>query len=164
MAATAFGEFLHTVRKRTKGTQVARAAGISYVYLLDLEKGARPVPSDTVLMALANNLPFNPGEREHFFDLAAAENGCAPLDSINMFHGIVPPYLCSFNNIIHDCVLKHNSQAIEMIDRLLCLFRTNSAHRTHFVFTRDRGRHFLFFFSFALPCRVASVVVFSHTG
>lgn len=49
-------------------------------------------------------------------------------------------------------------------DRLLCLFRTNSAHRTHFVFTRDRGRHFLFFFSFALPCRVASVVVFSHTG
>ena len=64
MAATAFGEFLHTVRKRTKGTQVARAAGISYVYL----------------MALANNLPFNPGEREHFFDLAAAENGCAPLD------------------------------------------------------------------------------------
>ena len=80
MAATAFGEFLHNVRKRTKGTQVAKAAGISYVYLLDLEKGARPVPSDTVLMALANNLPFNPGEREQFFDLAAAENGCAPLD------------------------------------------------------------------------------------
>lgn len=51
-----------------------------------------------------------------------------------------------------------------MIDRLLCLFRTNSAHRSHFVFTRDRVRHFLFFFSFALPCRVASVVVFSHTG
>lgn len=80
MAATAFGEFLHSVRKRTKGTQVAKAAGISYVYLLDLEKGARPVPSDTVLMALANNLPFKPGERERFFDLAAEENGCAPLD------------------------------------------------------------------------------------
>lgn len=80
MAATAFGEFLHSVRKRTKGTQVAKAAGISYVYLLDIEKGARPVPSDTVLMALANNLPFNPGEREHFFDLAAAESGCVPLD------------------------------------------------------------------------------------
>ena len=80
MAATTFGEFLHCVRKRTKGTQVAKAAGISYVYLLDLEKGARPVPSDAVLMALANNLPFKPGEREQFFDLAAAENGCAPLD------------------------------------------------------------------------------------
>ena len=80
VVSTAFGEFLHNVRKRTKGTQVAKSAGISYVYLLDLEKGARPVPSDTVLMALADSLPFNPGEREHFFDLAAAENGCAPLD------------------------------------------------------------------------------------
>lgn len=80
MGATAFGEFLHNVRKRTKGTQVAKSAGISYVYLLDLEKGARPVPSDTVLMALADSLPFTPGEREHFFDLAAAENGCIPLD------------------------------------------------------------------------------------
>ena len=80
MAPTAFGEFLKTVCKRTKGTQVAKSAGISYVYLLDLEKGARPVPSDTVLMALADALPFAPGEREHFFDLAAAESGCAPLD------------------------------------------------------------------------------------
>lgn len=60
--------------------------------------------------------------------------------------------------------LQQFPKAIEMIDRLLCLFRTNSAHRSHFVFTRDRVRHFLFFFSFALPCRVASVVVFSHTG
>lgn len=83
MGTTAFGEFLHSVRKRTKGTQVAKSAGISYVYLLDLEKGARPVPSDTVLMALADSLPFAPGEREHFFDLAAAENGCAPLDVSN---------------------------------------------------------------------------------
>ena len=80
MIPTAFGEFLHNVRKRTKGTQVAKTAGISYVYLLDLEKGARPVPSDAVLMALANALPFTIGERELFFDLAAAENGCAPLD------------------------------------------------------------------------------------
>lgn len=80
MGTTAFGEFLHSVRKRTKGTQVAKSAGISYVYLLDIEKGARPVPSDTVLMSLANSLPFTPGEREHFFDLAAAENGCVPLD------------------------------------------------------------------------------------
>lgn len=80
MGPTAFGSFLHRVRKRAPGTQVAKAAGISYVYLLDLEKGARPVPSDAVLMALANSLPFRPGERELFFDLAAAENGCAPLD------------------------------------------------------------------------------------
>lgn len=80
MAAPTFGEFLHSVRKRTKGTQVAKASGISYVYLLDIEKGARPVPSDAVLLALSANLPFKPGERELFFDLAAAENECAPLD------------------------------------------------------------------------------------
>lgn len=80
MGSTAFGDFLHSVRKRAKGTQIAKSAGISYVYLLDLEKGARPVPSDTVLMALANSLPFAPGERAHFFDLAAAERGCVPLD------------------------------------------------------------------------------------
>ena len=78
--ATSFGEFLHSVRKRTKGTYVAKKADISYVYLLDLEKGARPVPSNTVLMNLANNLPFEPGEKEHFFDLAASETGNIPLD------------------------------------------------------------------------------------
>lgn len=78
--ATAFGDFLHKVRKRTKGTHIAKSADISYVYLLDLEKGARPVPSNTVLMNLANNLPFEPGEREQFFDLAASENGNIPLD------------------------------------------------------------------------------------
>lgn len=98
MGATTFGEFLHTVRKRTKGTQVAKSAGISYVYLLDLEKGARPVPSDTVLMALANSLPFVPGEREHFFDLAAAENGCVPLD-VSIF-------------------IRHNTPLIDIIRRI----------------------------------------------
>lgn len=83
MSATTFGEFLHSVRVRTKGTHIAKSAGISYVYLLDIEKGARPVPSDTVLMALANSLPFEEGEREHFFDLAASESGSAPLDVSN---------------------------------------------------------------------------------
>lgn len=82
--ATPFGDFLHSVRKRTKGTDVAKKADISYVYLLDLEKGARPVPSNTVLMNLANNLPFEPGEKEQFFDLAASENGNIPLD-VSMF-------------------------------------------------------------------------------
>lgn len=90
--STAFGEFLHSVRKRTKGTQVAKQSDISYVYLLDLEKGARPVPSKTVLMKLADNLPFEPGEREHFFDLAASENGDVPLD--------VSSYLCENRDLI----------------------------------------------------------------
>lgn len=90
--ATAFGEFLHSVRKRTKGTHLAQASDISYVYLLDLEKGARPVPSNTVLMKLADNLPFEPGERERFFDLAASENGNIPLD--------VSTYLCENKELI----------------------------------------------------------------
>lgn len=89
---TAFGNFLHDVRKRVKGTQVAKSAGISYVYLLDLEKGARPVPSNVVLMNLANSLPFEKGERELFFDLAASENGDVPLD--------VSSFLCENKELI----------------------------------------------------------------
>ena len=88
----ALGEFLHSVRKRTKGTQLAKLSDISYVYLLDLEKGARPLPSKTVLMKLANNLPFQPGERERFFDLAASESGDIPLD--------VSSYLCENRELI----------------------------------------------------------------
>lgn len=80
MPEMTFGQFLHHVRKRTNGTQIAKVAGISYVYLLDLEKGARPVPSDTVLMALSDALPFNSGEKEKFFDLAASESDSVPLD------------------------------------------------------------------------------------
>lgn len=90
--STAFGDFLHSVRTRAKGTQIAKSSDISYVYLLDLEKGARPVPSKTVLMKLADNLPFAPGEREHFFDLAATEIGDVPLD--------VSSYLCENRELI----------------------------------------------------------------
>ena len=50
------------------------------MYLLDSEKGARPVPSDTVLMALSDALPFDSGEKEKFFDLAASESDSVPLD------------------------------------------------------------------------------------
>ena len=80
MAELTFGEFLHSVRSRTKGTHLAKAVGISYVYLLDLEKGARPVPSSTVLNALADSLSLSPIEREQFFDLAAKEKGELPID------------------------------------------------------------------------------------
>ena len=80
MPEMTFGQFLHHVRKRANGTRIAKAAGISYVYLLDLEKGARPVPSDTVLMALSDALPFDSGEKEKFFDLAASESDSVPLD------------------------------------------------------------------------------------
>ena len=80
MPEMTFGQFFFFFRKRANGTRIAKAAGISYVYLLDLEKGARPVPSDTVLMALSDALPFDSGEKEKFFDLAASESDSVPLD------------------------------------------------------------------------------------
>lgn len=75
-----FGEFLHSIRIRTKCSHLVNLVGISYVYLLDIEKGARPVPSNNVLVALAENLPFEEGEKEAFFDLAAAEKQEIPID------------------------------------------------------------------------------------
>lgn len=75
-----FGEFLHKIRVRQNGTKLARDSGISYVYLLDIEKGARPVPRKTVLCALANHLDFADGERKLFFDLAAKEKEEVPTD------------------------------------------------------------------------------------
>lgn len=75
-----FGKFLHLIRIRTKCSHLVNLVGISYVYLLDIEKGARPVPSNNVLVALAENLPFEEGEKEVFFDLAAAEKQEIPID------------------------------------------------------------------------------------
>ena len=80
VTASSFGEFLHMVRIRQKGAQLAKNAGISYVYLLDIEKGARPVPTKKTLIALANNLVFENGERETFFDYAAKEKNEVPAD------------------------------------------------------------------------------------
>ena len=80
MEEDSFGQFLHKKRMRVKGSDLARQAGISYVYLLDIERGARSVPSAKVLIALANNLPFNEGERRRYFDLAAKERDEIPAD------------------------------------------------------------------------------------
>lgn len=85
--ALSFGQYLHTLRSRTNGVKLARAVGISYVYLLDLEKGARPVPSHSVLVSLANNLPLTPEERERFFDVAAKEKDGIPADIISFMRG-----------------------------------------------------------------------------
>ena len=80
MTAKSFGAFLHSIRTRQKGTQLAKDVGISYVYLLDIEKGARPVPSNNVLLSLAEHLHFKGNEREVFFNLAAQEKGELPID------------------------------------------------------------------------------------
>lgn len=75
-----FGQFLHLIRTRQNATHLAKKAGISYVYLLDIEKGARPVPKQKILLALAENLDFKKNERELFFDLAAKEKSEIPAD------------------------------------------------------------------------------------
>jgi len=80
MTEDSFGSFLHNIRMRIKGTDLARKAGISYVYLLDIERGARSVPSTKVLLAIADNLPFKEGERNHYFELAALERNEIPAD------------------------------------------------------------------------------------
>ena len=68
------------IRSRQNGTQLAKNADISYVYLLDIEKGARSVPRKKVLIALADNLMFRDGEKEVFFDLASKEKEEVPAD------------------------------------------------------------------------------------
>lgn len=75
-----FGEFLHTIRSRQSASQLVKKIGISYVYLLDIEKGARTAPKDELLLALAENLQFKEGEKELFFDLAARERKSIPAD------------------------------------------------------------------------------------
>lgn len=75
-----FGELLHAVRSRQNASQLVKKIGISYVYLLDIEKGARSAPADNVLLSLASHLQFEEGEKELFFDLAAKERNCIPVD------------------------------------------------------------------------------------
>lgn len=77
---TTFGELLHTVRSRQNAAQLVKKVGISYVYLLDIEKGARPAPKESLLISLAENLEFQEDERELFFDLAAKERKSIPAD------------------------------------------------------------------------------------
>jgi len=106
-----FGELLHIVRSRQNASQLVKKIGISYVYLLDIEKGARAAPKDEVLIALANNLEFREGERERFFDLAAKERKCIPVD--------VSQYMLDHTEII-DVVreLKKKDVSVEYLKRL----------------------------------------------
>lgn len=61
-----FGKLLHIIRIRQNASQLVKEVGISYVYLLDIEKGARMTPKETVLLALVDKLEFREGERELF--------------------------------------------------------------------------------------------------
>ena len=45
-----FGELLHLIRSRQNASQLVKEVGISYVYLLDIEKGARTAPKESILI------------------------------------------------------------------------------------------------------------------
>jgi transcriptional regulator with XRE-family HTH domain len=77
-----FGLYLRKIRNGHNGTALARSSGISYVYLLDIEKGARSVPRNDKLIKIAQNLSFEEGEKEIYFDLAAKEKNEIPADII----------------------------------------------------------------------------------
>ncbi len=107
-----FGELLHLIRSRQNATQLIKDVGISYVYLLDIEKGARPAPSETVLLALAEKLDFQDGEREKFFDLAAKERNTVPAD--------VSQYVREHNEIIEVVrAINNSSVELEYLKRLV---------------------------------------------
>jgi transcriptional regulator with XRE-family HTH domain len=63
------------LRRRVSGLrreEVAGLAGISVDYLVRLEQGRGPTPSDQVLAALARALRLSDDEREHLFNLAGS--------------------------------------------------------------------------------------------
>lgn len=106
-----FGELLHLIRSRQNASQLVKEVGISYVYLLDIEKGARTAPKETVLLALADKLEFREGERELFFDLAAKERNSIPAD--------VTEYVLEHKEIVEVVrALKNSSVDFEYLKRI----------------------------------------------
>ena len=53
-----FGELLHLIRSRQNASQLVKEVGISYVYLLDIEKEREQLPKESILIALADKLEF----------------------------------------------------------------------------------------------------------
>ena len=100
-----FGELLHLIRSRQNASQLVKEVGISYVYLLDIEKGARTAPKESILIALADKLEFHEGERELFFDLAAKERNGIPAD--------VTKYILEHEEII-EVVRALNNSPVEL--------------------------------------------------
>ena len=100
-----FGELLHLIRSRQNASQLVKEVGISYVYLLDIEKGARMAPKESILIALADKLEFHEGERELFFDLAAKERNGIPAD--------VTKYILEHEEII-EVVRALNNSPVEL--------------------------------------------------
>ena len=77
-----FGSYINRIRHGRKyhGSHVAKQAGISGVYLLEIEKGNK-IPSTKVLLSLVDVLGITvTSARNKFFDLAALEKGVIPAD------------------------------------------------------------------------------------
>ena len=92
-----FGELLHLIRSRQNASQLVKEVGISYVYLLDIEKGARTAPKESILIALADKLEFHEG--------AAKERNGIPAD--------VTKYILEHEEII-EVVRALNNSPVEL--------------------------------------------------
>ncbi len=68
-----FGVFLKEKRQQKEISlrELSEKAGISHTYILKIERGNKPPPSDDVLLKLANGLCLDDEASEIFFDLAA---------------------------------------------------------------------------------------------
>ena len=78
-----FNMFIKKIRKN-KGyslQKVGDMAGVSKVYLFDIERGVKPPPSNKILFKLVDALEITDfEERYKFFDLAAKKKNGLPAD------------------------------------------------------------------------------------
>lgn len=68
-----FGIYLKSkrIQKDFSLRELARSLSIGHTYLLNIENGNRPPPSDEMLNQIVNALSLDESERQLFFDLAA---------------------------------------------------------------------------------------------
>lgn len=86
-----FGTFLREKREQNNISlrELAKAVKISPTYLLYIEEGSKPPPSDKVLLKLANALTLDNESRIIFFDIALQVKQLKDDDLINLPADIV---------------------------------------------------------------------------
>lgn len=79
-----FGELIASKRKELKHTRcsVASTIGVTPTYLLDIERGRRPAPTENLLYNILELLEFEENSNEYFtaLNLAAKSRDDIPLD------------------------------------------------------------------------------------
>jgi len=80
MIKETFGDYLRCKRGNISAAAFAKEVGISSVYLLDIEKGARNVPKREVQIRIANCLKLSTEEKYHLYDLGATGKEGIPAD------------------------------------------------------------------------------------